>query len=529
MTTQHDVPASTSVPAARLIGDRVRHWATVRPDAPAIRYEGQAFTWSQWVQRIGQATGALKAAGIGRRDVVAFLDKNNLACLEVTQAAAALGAATAIVNWRLAPEEVAYILADCRPRIVFVGTDLLPVLDQVRDGLQGLEQVIVAGGDADGYETWLAHAPAMDPDPAVEPDDPAIVLYTSGTTGFPKGALLTHRGLVAHTEANLSEFAMVDGDHSLVAMPLFHVGGSSYALIGFHAGLPSTLLREVSGPGLIRAVLAGASHAFLVPAVIAALVEAGPAALGPMSGLKVLAYGASPCPLPVLRAAMAGMPGTEFMQVYGMTELSGVVTVLSRAAHRDQAHTERLTSAGQPIAGVELRVVDPATGGDVPAGQTGELWWRTQQRMAGYLGKPEATQEAITPDGWLRSGDVGRVDDGGFVFIEDRVKDMIITGGENVYSPEVERVLVEHPSVADVAVVGVPDERWGELVMAFVQPAPGATVDPDELIGFARLHLAAFKCPRQVEVVEALPRNGTGKVRKGVLRRPYWEGTGRKV
>ena len=529
MTTQHDVQPPASPPPAQFIGDRLRHWASSRPDALAIRYEGLTLTWSQWGHRISKVTGALASAGIGRGDVVAFLDKNNLACLDVTQAAAALGAATAVVNWRLAPEEVAYVLDDCSPRIVFVGTELLPVLDQVGDRLSGVDQVIVAGGDSDGYEAWLDAAAPSEPDPAVQRDDPAIVLYTSGTTGFPKGAMLTHRGLVAHAEANLSEFAMGSGDHSLVAMPLFHVGGSSYALIGFHVGVPSTLLREVSGPGLIGAVMAGATHAFLVPAVIAGLVEAGPAALGPMSRLKVLAYGASPCPLPVLRAAMAGMPGTDFMQVYGMTELCGVVTILSRAAHRDVTRTDRLTSAGRPIAGVELRVVDPASGDDVEQGRPGELWWRTEQRMAGYLGNPGATADTITADGWLRSGDVGRVDDGGYVFIEDRVKDMIITGGENVYSPEVERILVEHPGVADVAVVGVPDDRWGESVMAFVQPAQGATVDPDELIAFARQHLAAFKCPRRVEVVTALPRNGTGKVLKGVLRRPYWEGTGRKV
>jgi acyl-CoA synthetase (AMP-forming)/AMP-acid ligase II len=322
---------------------------------------------------------------------------------------------------------------------------------------------------------------------------------------------------------------MGPGDRNLVAMPLFHVGGSSYVLFGLHTGIPTTLVREVSGPALIAAVLGGATHAFLVPAVIAGLVQGGEAALAPMSRLKQLGYGASPCPLPVLRAAMAGMPGTDFLQVYGMTELCGVVTILDAVAHRDTSRPERLSSAGQPIAGVELRIVDPATGQDVASGAGGELWWRTEQRMAGYLGRPEATAEAITEDGWLRSGDVGRVDDGGFVFIEDRVKDMIITGGENVYSSEVERVLVEHPSVADVAVVGIPDDEWGESVKAFVQPADGATVDAAELIAYAREHLAGYKCPRSIEIVEALPRNATGKVLKGTLRRPYWEGTGRKV
>jgi acyl-CoA synthetase (AMP-forming)/AMP-acid ligase II len=231
----------------------------------------------------------------------------------------------------------------------------------------------------------------------------------------------------------------------------------------------------------------------------------------------------------VLRAAMGAWPATDFLQVYGMTELSGVVLTLSPQAHRDLDRPERLASAGTPSAGVELRVVDPATGQDTAPGGAGELWFRTEQRMAGYLGKPEATAGTVTADGWVRSGDLGRVDDGGFVFVEDRVKDMIITGGENVYGPEVERVLVEHPSVAECAVIGVPHEVWGESVLAFVQPVPGAGVDQAELIAFCREHLAAYKCPRSVQPVDALPRNATGKVLKTQLRRPYWEGTGRRI
>ena len=280
---------------------------------------------------------------------------------------------------------------------------------------------------------------------------------------------------------------------------------------------------------MFAALKQGATHAFLVPAVIAGILQAGPQAAEAFSVMRRVGYGASPMPLPVLRAALAAWPDTELLQVYGMTECAGVVTTLTSEAHRDTEHPERLASAGTPLHGVELRIVDPVTGDDVTPGETGEIWVRTEQRMAGYFGKPEATADAITEDGWVRSGDLGRADDGGFVFIVDRLKDMIITGGENVYSPEVERVIAEFPDVAEVAVVGVPDERWGEAVMAFVAPYPDATVDVDKLQAYCRENLAHFKCPRSIEVLPLLPRNGTGKILKRDLRAPYWAGHDRNV
>jgi acyl-CoA synthetase (AMP-forming)/AMP-acid ligase II len=234
-------------------------------------------------------------------------------------------------------------------------------------------------------------------------------------------------------------------------------------------------------------------------------------------------------PLPLLRAAIKAWPDTDFIQVYGLTELCGVITHLLPDAHRDEAHPERLVSAGQCIPGAEVRVVDPESLEDVPAGAHGELWFRTDQLMKGYHNLPEATAEVITEDGWFRTGDMGRVDADGFVYVEDRLKDMIISGGENVYSPEVERVLAEHPSVMEVAVIGVPDDRWGETVKAVVALHPGAETTEEELIGFCREQLARYKCPRSVDVLEALPRNPTGKILKRDLRKPYWEGRDRST
>jgi acyl-CoA synthetase (AMP-forming)/AMP-acid ligase II len=496
---------------ARLLPELVEHWAEAKPDAEAISYEGQSFTWSQWRDRIRRVAGALRAAGVGRGDRVAYLDKNNLSCLEVVLGAGSLGAATAILNWRLAPDELDYVVRDSGARILFVADELLPAVDGIADRPTTVP--------LSGYEDLIAGAATTGIDPEVRTEDPVLVMYSSGTTGRPKGILLSHANVLAHAR-NTGEAMPVDEDsRSLVAMPLFHVGGSCYAMSGLREGIASTLLREPTGPGLIGAIAQGCTHAFLVPAVVAGIMAAGQPAITAFGRLKRLVYGASPMPLPLLRAAMAAWPDMEFVQVYGMTEMAGAITVLSPEDHRDADHAERLASAGRPVGEAELRVVDPVTLEDAP---TGELWFRTPQTMLGYLGQPAATADTITPEGWLRTGDIGRLDDGGYVYIVDRVKDMIITGGENVYSPEVERVLAEHPAVADVAVIGVPDDHWGESVKAVVQAADGKTVDPDDLVAYARERLAGYKVPRSIDVVEEMPRNATGKILKKVLRSPYW-------
>jgi acyl-CoA synthetase (AMP-forming)/AMP-acid ligase II len=277
---------------------------------------------------------------------------------------------------------------------------------------------------------------------------------------------------------------------------------------------------------LAGGILKGANRTFLVPAVLAKVLESGDDAVKLFSALKTYAYGASPMPLPLLRAALKAWPNTDFIQAYGLTEVCGVVSRLMPEDHRGE-NEERMTSAGKPVPGSEVRVVNPDTLEDAPAGEQGELWFRTKQLMKGYHNKPEATAEAITDDGWFRTGDIGRVDEDGYIFVEDRLKDMIISGGENIYSIEVERVLAEHPAVAEVAVIGVPDEKWGESVKAVVSLE--GEVSDKELIAFAKERLAAYKCPKTVDVVDELPRNPTGKILKKDLRKQYWEGSGRAV
>jgi acyl-CoA synthetase (AMP-forming)/AMP-acid ligase II len=241
------------------------------------------------------------------------------------------------------------------------------------------------------------------------------------------------------------------------------------------------------------------------------------------SALRCLGYGGAPMPLPLMRRCLQTWD-VGFYQVYGMTEMSGVFSALSAADHLDAAHPERLVSAGHPLDGVAVKVVDPESGETVPIGEVGEFWVQSQQHMSGYWNNPEGTAAALPGDDWLRSGDAGRIDTDGYLFIEDRVKDLIISGGENIYPAEVERVLVEHPAVDDVAVIGTPDPKWGEQVKAVVVLAQGASASQSELISYTRGHLAGYKCPKSVDFVDDLPRSLTGKVLKRELRKQYWEG-----
>jgi acyl-CoA synthetase (AMP-forming)/AMP-acid ligase II len=435
---------------------------------------------------------------------------------------------TAIINFRLAADELDYVLNDSGAKVLVVGSELKPSIDKIRDKLPGVEHVIEVtpeGGDGDEYEAMLAAATPTGPSADVEPDDVCIIMYSSGTTGRPKGVELTQANVIAHTVNAHEGLEFDEGDKNMVSMPLFHVGGSSYVQFGIHDGFPSVMTRDVDGAALAGAILKGANRTFLVPAVLAKVLDSGEDAVKLFGALKTYAYGASPMPLPLLRAALKAWPNTDFIQAYGLTELCGVISHLLPDAHRDESHPERIASAGTLVPNAEVRVVEPDSLEDVPTGEQGELWFRSPQLMKGYHNKPEATAEAITSDGWFRTGDIGRIDSDGFIFVEDRLKDMIISGGENIYSIEVERVLAEHPSVAEVAVIGVPDEKWGEAVKAVVSLEGDASAE--DLIKWCRERLATYKCPKTVDITEALPRNPTGKILKKDLRKPFWEGRDR--
>jgi acyl-CoA synthetase (AMP-forming)/AMP-acid ligase II len=487
-----------------------------RPDRVALEFADRAWTWPQLRDRILRLANALSGEGVGEGDRVAFLDKNHPACLETTFAASLLGAAHAVINFRLSREELAYVINDSTAEILIAGHEFTDVIGTIRSQLGTIRRVVILGGPEDEYEALIADARPLEQRHHAQEHDCFLQLYTSGTTGWPKGAMLTQRGLAAHNDALLPAYGMDDSTVNLVAMPLFHVGGTSWALGSLHAGGRTIIAREVVPADLLRVIKEkSVTHAFFVPSVIQMLLDQDGVAEA-TAGLQVIGYGGSPMPQPLMDRTLATL-GVPLYSVYGMTEMSGVFCVLGPDEHRDPARRHLRTSAGRPLPGAAVRVVDPAIGTDVAPGELGEFWVKSPQVMAGYWNKPEATADVFV-DGWLRTGDAGRADEEGYLFIEDRVKDMVISGGENVYPAEVERVLVEHPDAADVAVIGVPHAKWGETVHAVVVPTAGSTPDASALISFARSRLAHYKCPTGVTFLDALPRNATGKVLKRELR-----------
>jgi long-chain acyl-CoA synthetase len=511
--------------------------------APMFRFERRTVTWAGHHQRACRVAQALRAEGVGPGQRVAFLDRNGLEYFEVLFGGALAGAVNVAVNWRLAPAEMAAVVDDAGAAVLVVHPDFVPSLAHMESGLPSVRRVVVLGepgaggaGAADaarqvGYEDWLADRPQGDPGHDGGPGDVAMQLYTSGTTGLPKGVMLTNGNIRAMLEIAATDTFEVDGDTvSLVAMPLFHIGGSGWALSGMSRGGTSVILRDMDPVELLRLVATErVSHAFLVPAVLMMLLATPGIADTDLSSLRTIFYGASPIAEDVLTRCLEVF-GCRFAQVYGMTETSGAIVSLAHEDH-DPSGPRRhlLRAAGKAIPGVELRVVDPDSGVELPAGAVGEICTRSAFNMLGYWDKPEETARTLVEGGWLRTGDAGYVDDDGYLFLHDRIKDMVVSGGENVYPAEVENVLLALPGIADAAVIGVPHDRWGETVKAVCVAAPGSEIDEAAVIASCRERLAHYKCPTSVDVVDALPRNPSGKVLKRELRAPYWRGRERLI
>ena len=510
----------------------IRSHGATQPDKVAVIAGDRQITYGELDARSSQVANALAAEGVGVQDHVAFLDKNAPEHLEVVFGAAKLNAVSVAVNWRLAPPEVAYIVNDADAKVLVIGADFTSMLDAIAHDLVTVKKIVVIGHH-DGYESyddWVARRPSTDPGAESAADDVALQLYSSGTTGRPKGVMLTNNNLFTALPNAQAGWRFHPDAVSLVAMPLFHIGGGGWALASMYQGGTVVLHREVDPAAIVRDIPKyKITHAFIVPAVIQLMQMVPGASDADYSSLELVLYGASPISEPVLVGAMATF-GEVFMQAYGLTETTGQVVSMAPGDHDpggERAHLLRAAGTADP--GVELRIIDPATLEDVPLGQVGEILVRSALNMKGYWKQPEETAKALLPGGWLRTGDAGYLDAEGYLFIHDRVKDMIVSGAENIYPAEIENVLMAHPAVTDAAVIGVPDERWGETPKALVVRSPGAEVTEQELIDHCRGQLAKFKCPTSVEWIDALPRNPSGKILKKDLRAPYWEGRDRFV
>lgn len=516
------------------IADIVRGHAAERPEAPALDFEGRTVSFGELDDRSSQVAQALRAIGVDDGDRVAFIDKNGIEWFEVTFGLAKLGAVNVAVNWRLAPGEMARIIEDAQAEVLIVGPDFVGHVEQIEAELGRVHTIVAIGGHDrwTDYEALVGAAEAVDP--GVAPAGPAVAfqLYTSGTTGLPKGVMLTNDNFFQGVGGIGDQWRFTTDSVNLAMMPMFHIAGAGWSMVGLYNGCRTVVLRDIDPVRILQVIPEfGITNAFMVPAVIQFLLMAPGVEDTDFSTLRALVYGASPITDKVLVQAIEVM-GCELVQVYGLTETTGAITQLDGTDHDPENRPEVLRSCGRPYPWVEVRIVDAATGEDKALGEVGEMWTRSHQNMAGYWNNPDATAAAVTPDGWFKTGDAGYADADGFLYIHDRVKDMIVSGGENVYPAEVENVLMKHPAVADVAVIGVPDERWGEAVKAIVVPAagaePGAPTEA-ELIAFARQHLAGYKLPKSVDHAEALPRNPSGKLLKRELREPYWADTDRRV
>ena len=518
--------------AIKDIGGIVRYHAKQQPDALSLVLGERTLTWAQLLSRSAQVAQGLKRAGVKAQDRVAFLDKNGIEHFEVFYGCALLNAVSVDINWRLAAPEVLFIVNDSRAEVLIVGQEFVPVLDAIIGELTQVKTIIVIGGHSnhDDYERWVNAQSATDPKASTKSSDVAFQLYSSGTTGRPKGVMLTNDNFFALLPAAQKIWHMSETTINLVAMPLFHIGGGGWATAGQYCGARSIIMRDINPAEIVAWIEKyRITHAFMVPALLQFALAMPNIGTTDFSSLELIAYGASPISESVLEGAINAFK-CPFMQVYGLTETTGVVTVLGPEDHDlSSANKGRLRSCGKPFTGIELRIVDSDTAKDVPLGEVGEIWIRSRQVMKGYWNMPEETAKSIVNGRWFRSGDAGYFDKDGYVYIFDRVKDMIVSGGENVYPAEVENALMAHPAIADVAVIGVPDEKWGEVPMALVVRKPDTQVTESEILAFARERLAGFKTPKTVGWIDALPRNPSGKILKKDLREPYWKGHARRV
>jgi acyl-CoA synthetase (AMP-forming)/AMP-acid ligase II len=516
----------------------LRERAAAYPDRIAYIYEDDQVTFAEFDRRVDSVAAALRASGVRPGDRVAILDKNSLPYVELLFGAARAGAVQVPVNYRLAADEIAYIVDNAEARILVAGAEFVPILDAIAGRLEHTEDLIVVGPTEayQDYATWSGSDRASEErteseserEPAGEDNSGEVFvqLYSSGTTGLPKGVMLTHDNFLALLPMVDQLWDLKPESINMVAMPMYHIAGCTLAVGAVYAGIPGVIMREPDPVAIAKAIEAHrVTHVFLVPVLLLFMQQIPQVREADLSSLQLLLYGASPISDEVLAGAMRLLPGTGFMQVYGLTETTGAITYLPPEDHVPDG--PRLRSAGVPNPTTELKIIDPATGEDTPPGQVGEIVCRSPQNMRGYWSLEQATRDTLLPDGWLRTGDAGYLDEDGYLFIHDRVKDMIISGGENIYPAEVENVLMSHPAVADCAVIGVPDQKWGETPKAIVVLDGAAT--EQELIDFCRGKLAHFKCPTSVEWIDAIPRNPTGKVLKRGLREPYWKDQSRAV
>ncbi len=517
---------------AGTLADALRRRARGQPEVVAQIYRERSTTYGELDRQASQVAQGLIALGARPQTRIGYLGKNTDVFFELLFGAFKANVVLVPVNWRLAPPEAGVILADAGVDVLFVGPGYAPMAAEIeREGKTFQHRISIDGASPDwpDFAAWRDAQREADPMVPASADDTALQLYTSGTTGLPKGVELSSRNYLSafDTWQATGVGGVGPDDVVLTCMPLYHVAGTNLGLIALLFGATNVVMEEVTVPGILDLVPRHrVTYALFVPAVVLALVQHPDTPKTNFSSLRQLLYGASPIAEDTVLRAKALLPQAGLWHLYGLTETCGCGTFNPPAMH-DPARG-KLRSCGRPYTGIELRVVGPL-GEDVPTGEVGEIVLRHDSVSKGYWGKPEATRAAFFPGRWFRTGDAGYLDADGFLYIYDRIKDMIVSGAENIYPAEVENALFGHPAVADVVVIGVPDARWGEAVKAVVVLRPGAGASADEIIAHARARIASYKLPKSIDFVDSLPRNPTGKVLRRELRAPYWAGRERQV
>jgi acyl-CoA synthetase (AMP-forming)/AMP-acid ligase II len=519
--------------AIRTLADIPGLHARMTPGHTALIADDRRVTYAALAERSDRVANALVAEGLPRQARVAVLGMDSEVSYELLFGCAKAGMVLLGINWKLEAREIAYIVQDSDAELLFITPQLASMVEAFLPSCPKLKRVLLLDGVSERYESyqaWRDARPALRDALPIQSHEAVVQVYTSGTSGRPKGVVLSHGCFLdVIREVVRAGDELIDwkpGDITLLALPTFHVGGLWFGVHGLVTGMTNVIMKAFTGASALELIEKHAiTKVAFVPAMIRFLLSEPTSRTANLSSVDQLVYGGSPMPRPLLEKART-LFKCRFTQNYGLSETTNMAVFMPAKEHEDPANP-RLKSAGRPLRGVSVKILAP-DGRELPAGQPGEIAFKTAGHMLEYWKLPDETRRTLV-DGWIHTGDAGYVDEDGFVYITDRIKDLIISAGENIYPAEIERLLVQHEDIADVAVIGVPDDRWGELPIAIVVKRPGSEVTKADVMAFARKHLASFKMLRTVEFVDALPRNPSGKVLKRVLREPYWAGREKRV